>query len=180
MPTAGAEAVGAFAFCDLAGFTAFTEERGDEAAIALVEAFRSNVEDALPPDARIVNRTGDGLLLHFADPSGAIDALLSMTNGCQSASSAEVPLWVRTGLHVGSARRLGDDLIGHDVNVAARIGALAAAAEVLVSEQARAGHTDPAVQFDPLGPVFVKGVTDPLRLYRATRVAVSSAATVRD
>lgn len=71
---------------------------------------------------------------------------------------------------MGEARRLGDDLIGHHVNVAARIGALAAASEVLVSEQARAAHAEPAVRFDPLGPVFVKGVTDPLRLFRATRV----------
>lgn len=161
---------GAFAFCDLAGFTAFTEERGDDAAIALVEAFRHEVERSLPPSARIVNRVGDGLLLHVADPVEAVGALLTLTDRCRADSTAEAPLWVRTGIHLGQAKRLGDDLIGHDVNVAARIGALAAASEVLVSEQVRAAHPKHDVRFEALGPVFVKGVSDPLRLFRATRV----------
>lgn len=161
---------GAFAFCDLAGFTAFTEEWGDDAAIALVEAFRREVEESLPSMARIVNRTGDGLLLHIADPAEAVCTLLALTDRCRATSTAEAPLWVRTGIHLGQAKRLGDDLIGHDVNVAARIGALAAASEVLVSEQVRVAHEQPDVRFEALGPVFVKGVSDPLRLFRATWV----------
>jgi class 3 adenylate cyclase len=164
---AAPEVHGAIAFCDLAGFTAFTVERGDEAALDLVEAFGSVVAEGLPEQARIVNRIGDGLLLHFSDPAGAIPALLDITFHCACASSPETPLWIRTGVHVGNARALGTDLIGHDVNVAARIGDLAGAAEVLASEAARdAGPTD-GVRFAPLGPVFVKGVPDPLRLFRA-------------
>jgi adenylate cyclase len=167
---------GAFAFCDLAGFTAFTEERGDDAAVALVEAFRREVAASLPPSGRIANRVGDGLLLHIGDPAEAVGALLTLTDRCSAGSTPETPLWVRTGLHQGQARRLGDDLIGHDVNVAARIGSLAAASEVLVSEQARDAHEGQGVRFDALGPVFVKGVTDPLRLFRATWVAAPIAA----
>ena len=81
-----------------------------------------------------------------------------------------MPLWVRTGVHAGTARVLGDDLIGHDVNVAARIGELAGATEVLVSESARDQQTDDSVRFDALGPVFVKGLTEALRVYRASAV----------
>ena len=40
---------GAFAFSDLSGFTAFTAERGDDAAIGLVETFRSHMSEGLPP-----------------------------------------------------------------------------------------------------------------------------------
>jgi class 3 adenylate cyclase len=65
---------------------------------------------------------------------------------------------------------LGDDLIGHDVNVAARIGELAGATEVLVSERARDEQSDASVCFDALGPVFVKGLGDALRVYRASAV----------
>ena len=170
---AGSTASGAFAFCDLAGFTAFTAECGDDAAIELVETFRREVEAALPADARIVNRIGDGLLVHFAVPGGAIAALLELTRRCAERSTADVPLWVRTGVHAGTARVLGEDLIGHDVNVAARIGELAGATEVLVSEQARGAHGDGTVRFDALGPVFVKGLPDALRVFRASTAEVS-------
>jgi adenylate cyclase len=162
------EVDGAFAFCDLAGFTAFTVERGDAAAIDLVEAFGDLVSHALPDRARIVNRIGDGLLVHFGDAAGAISALLDITHRCGSASTPDAPLWIRTGVHVGRARQLGADVIGHDVNVAARIGDLAGAGEVLASEPARAAADTGAVRFEELGPVFVKGVPDPIRLYRAT------------
>jgi class 3 adenylate cyclase len=161
---------GAFAFCDLAGFTAFTADRGDDAAIELVETFRVHVEQTLPPGARIVNRIGDGLLVHFTDPSDAVACLLGVTRRCADVATPDAPLWIRTGVHAGTARVLGDDLIGHDVNVAARIGELAGATEVLVSESARDLHTDVTVRFDALGPVFVKGLSEALRVYRASAV----------
>ena len=166
---------GAFAFCDLAGFTAFTAERGDDAALELVTAFGSHVVDRLPADARIVNRVGDGLLLHFEEPAGAVSTLLALTDRCAEVATPASPLWVRTGVHVGEARRLGDDLIGHDINVAARIGELAGAGEVIASESARSA--DPAVDvcFEALGPAFVKGIRDPLALYRASRASRAQA-----
>jgi adenylate cyclase len=169
-------AYGAFAFSDLSGFTAFTAERGDDAAIGLVETFRSHMSEGLPPSARIVNRIGDGLLVHFAEASTAVSSLLALTHRCAEVSTPEVPLWIRTGVHVGTARVLGDDLIGHDVNVAARIGELAGATEVLVSESARDQQTDDSVRFDALGPVFVKGLTEALRVYRASTVEATQPA----
>jgi adenylate cyclase len=164
----GGPVQGAIVFADLAGFTAFTAERGDAAALGLVATFRAHVADALPSGARIVNRIGDGLLLHFVDPAAAVPSLLALTRRCTDVATPDVPLWVRTGVHVGTARLLGDDLIGHDVNVAARIGELAGAAEVLASEPARAAVTDPEVRFDAMGPVYLKGLTEPLRVFRAT------------
>ena len=164
---------GAFAFCDLAGFTAFTAERGDDAAIELVETFGSYVSDALPAGARIVNRIGDGLLVHFARPSAAVAALLALTGRCADVATPDVPLWVRTGVHVGTARVLGDDLIGHDVNVAARIGELAGATEVLVSESARDEQDDAACGSRRSVPSSSRGSTDALRVYRASAVDVS-------
>lgn len=168
--TAVVSAHGAFAFSDLAGFTAFTAERGDDAAIELVETFRSHVADGLPAGARIVNRIGDGLLVHFGEPATAVSSLLALTGRCAAIATADSPLWVRTGVHVGTARLLGDDVIGHDVNVAARIGELAGATEVLVSESARTAQAEAGLRFDALGPVFVKGLSEPLRVYRASAV----------
>jgi adenylate cyclase len=44
----------AIAFADLAGYTRFTEEEGDEEALSSVERFVEGVSDTLPEDARVV------------------------------------------------------------------------------------------------------------------------------
>ena len=163
-------ATGGLLFTDLAGFTAFTAERGDAAALQLVERFETLARSLLPDDARVVKQLGDGLFIHFADPATAIPTALALSGTCANSSMEDGPLWVRTGLHVGSALRRGDDLIGHDVNLASRITDLAAAGEVLVSAAARYHDDVPAdVVFEALGPVFVKGIDEPLRLFRASR-----------
>lgn len=168
-PQHSGEAHGALVFTDLAGFTAFTAERGDPAALALVERFEAIARSLLPPGARVVKQLGDGLFLFFAAAATAIPTALNLSHDCATASRPEEPLWVRTGVHVGTALLRGEDLIGHDVNVAARITDVAAAGEVLVSDAARRCEgLPPRLRFEPLGPVYVKGMSDPLRLFRAS------------
>ena len=72
------------------------------------------------------------------------------------------------GMHWGNPRRRGDDIVGHDVNLAARIVELAGPGELLCSEStiAAAGAID-GVLFEPLGPVFVRGIADPVPIVRA-------------
>jgi class 3 adenylate cyclase len=79
---------------------------------------------------------------------------------------------VRIGIHFGAPIVHGRDLVGHDVNVAARIVDLAAPGEVLVSE-ACTGRLDgclPHIYFEEVGPVVMKGIPEAMTLYRATRV----------
>jgi adenylate cyclase len=80
-----------------------------------------------------------------------------------------LPLWVRIGIHFGRPAQRGQDLIGHDVNVAARIVGLAAPGEVLVSEACSSRITDRnlAFEFEEVGPVMMKGIPDPVSIYRA-------------
>jgi class 3 adenylate cyclase len=73
-------------------------------------------------------------------------------------------------MHHGRALRRSNDLIGHDVNIAARIVEVAAPGEVLVSDTLRA-DVDPRsahVCFSEVGPVVMKGIPVPIRLWRAT------------
>jgi class 3 adenylate cyclase len=81
-----------------------------------------------------------------------------------------MPLWIRVGMHAGVVRERGRDLVGHDVNVAARIVDVAGAGEVLVSDAVRrdAQPRVPTVEFVELGPVVMKGIPDPIRLWRAS------------
>jgi class 3 adenylate cyclase len=161
---------GAVAFTDIVGFTEFCAVRGDDEAVALLSLQERLVRDALPSGARIVKELGDGLLLWFPSAAESLHTCLDLQD-CFERESEDplVPLWVRMGLHWGRPATRGDDLVGHDINVTARIVDVAGPGEVLVSEafHARVSGRESDVSFDELGPVVMKGVPEPVRLYRA-------------
>ena len=162
---------GAIMFTDLVGFTEFTALSGDDAALELLAAQSRLVDEVLPADARVVKELGDGLLLYFRDPAEAVLAGLDLQRTFEAESeSTGMPLWIRVGMHAGVVRERGRDLVGHDVNVAARIVDVAGAGEVLVSDAVRraAQPRVPTVEFVELGPVVMKGIPDPIRLWRAS------------
>ncbi len=163
---------GAIVFTDLAGFTEFTALRGDAAALELLALQERLVKEAIGDRGRVVKDMGDGLMLWFDDPCHAVETALSLQERFDSQSSADdLPLWVRIGVHYGRPAKRGDDLIGHDVNVAARIADLAAPGEVLVSEAAaqKVEETLSYVAFEEVGPVVMKGIPQPVAIYRAVR-----------
>lgn len=173
---------GAIVFTDFVGFTQFTEERGDDVALALLERQDAIVQKVLPPEGRVVKELGDGLMLWFDGAGAAIDTCLVLQERFEEASGDEFFLGVRMGLHWGRPRRRGDDLVGRDVNLAARIAELAGPGELLLSADvvgaagapgAGSDHVDLqslcGMRLEELGPVFVRGVPTPVRLFRAAR-----------
>ncbi len=172
MPATTATTVcGVIVFTDLVGFTEFTAVSGDDAALALLAVQERLVSAALPEDARVVKELGDGLLLYFPDSAGAVRTGMALQEAFEAESaSTGLPLWVRMGMHAGEARERGHDLVGHDVNVAARIVDVAGPGEVLVSDATRSAAEGlvPQVCFEELGPVVMKGIPQPIRLWRAS------------
>jgi len=162
---------GTIVFTDIVGFTQLTDEHGDDLALTLLERQEELVRRMLPDEARIVKELGDGLLLWFDDASAAITTCLLLQQAFEEESDGDLPMWVRIGMHWGCPRARGDDIIGRDVNLAARISELAAPGEVLCSEATaeRAGDL-PGVDFESLGPVFVRGIADAVPLMRASSV----------
>lgn len=161
---------GTVVFTDIVGFTEYTALRGDEEALALLARQERLVQEMLPPGARVVKELGDGLLLWFPDACEALDTTLRLQERFERESTESlVPLWVRVGIHSGRQTRRGDDLVGHDVNVASRVVDVAGPSEVLLSEATLAEIDDrlPGVSFEELGLVVMKGLPDPMRLYRA-------------
>ena len=160
---------GAVAFTDICGFTEFTAVRGDDDAVRLLTAQEEVVRSRLPEGARIVKETGDGLLLWFPEPWAALHSVLAFQEGFRDQEArTDLPLWVRIGMHWGSQTRRGNDLIGHDVNIAARVVDVAGPSEVVVTEAmlTRLGETEHDIDIDELGPVVMKGLPDPVRLFR--------------
>ena len=159
-------------FTDIVGFTEYTAIRGDAEAVALLTLQERLVREALPPGARIVKELGDGLLLWFPDPCAAIEAALGLQPKFERESDGR-PFWVRMGMHWGSQTVRREDLIGHDVNVASRIVNVASPGELLVSDATvkRIGNGPVRAQFEPIGPVVMKGIPEPMRLFRVTAPA---------
>jgi adenylate cyclase len=118
----------AVVFTDLEGFTAFTARRGDEAASTLLaEHHRAAGPIVRSRGGRVVKRLGDGLMLAFPDAAAAVHAAVELQG------SAPAPLRLRAGVHWGEAVVTRDDLIGHAVNLAARVTEDAKGGQVLVT-----------------------------------------------
>jgi adenylate cyclase len=166
-PTVAVE--GTIVFTDIVGFTEFTASQGDAEALRMLGTQDHLVRSALPGTARVVKELGDGLLLWFPEPTGALHSAFSLHRGFESElSMTGLPLLIRVGMHHGRALPRGSDVVGHDVNLASRIVDVAAPGEVLVSETVRARVDDGTVCFSELGPVVMKGIPGSTRLWRAT------------
>ena len=157
----------AIAFLDLTGYTALAEEEGDEATAELAASLASVVQEAAQAHrGRPVKWLGDGVMFHFADPGSAILSGLDLVE--QTESEISVP--ARVGINAGAVIAQEGDYFGKTVNIAARIADYARPHEVLVSEDARRGAGVDEVEFELIGDVPLKGVSQAVRLHRAIRV----------
>lgn len=153
----------AVVFTDLEGFTSFTARRGDEAASRLLgEHHRAVGPVVRSRGGRLVKRLGDGLLLTFPEPEAAVLA------GLELVDAQPAPLRLRVGIHAGEVVVTRDDVIGHVVNVAARVTESATGGEVLVTAAVR----DAAVEirgatFSRLRRRSYKGLGEPVLVCRA-------------
>jgi len=151
------------AFCDLAGYTRFTEEEGDEQALSLIERFVDSVTDTLPDDARVVKTIGDEVMIVAQD----IQALTEWAVDFQGLF-LERPE-PRIGIHYGATLYRDGDYFGREVNLASRVVARARGGEVLVTdsvvEQVAASRQ---LAFEGIGQVKLKGFNQPRQLCRAT------------
>jgi adenylate cyclase len=182
MVSSGEPGTGVVAFTDIVGFTEFTADRGDAAAVALLDLQATLVHGALPNSARIVKELGDGLMLWFPDPGPALATCLDLLDRFEQVSDDTSPLWVRMGLHWGRPTPRGDDLVGHDVNLAARIVDIAGPGELLASAAVPAvfNGTLPDIRVKELGPVVMRGIPDAVPLFEVSRPATRYLGAVAD
>lgn len=155
-------------FTDLVGFTEYTDACGDAAALSVLDQQTAIARAALDHGGgRIVKELGDGLMFWFERPEFAMRSALSMLAAVGAARDTRAfPLGVRMGMHCGDVTARGDDFVGRTVNVAARITDLAGPGELVVSDGIVASLAPGDVEFQPVGPVRVKGVASPVWLHR--------------
>jgi class 3 adenylate cyclase len=73
-----------------------------------------------------------------------------------------------TGLHSGEVELIEEDVVGIAVHVAARVGALAAPGEVLVSSTVKDLVAGSGIRFVDRGAERLRGIPDEWRLFAAT------------
>jgi adenylate cyclase len=156
----------AMCFLDVTGYTQLTAERGDAAAVDLVERLSRIVRRiAVEHGGRPVKWLGDGVMFHFPDPAQAVVAATEMVEALDAAAMPPA----HVGLHAGPIIIQEGDYYGQTVNLAARIGEYARPREVLVSRAVVAAAASAGVQFDSIGPVGLKGLPAPIELFAVRR-----------
>jgi adenylate cyclase len=158
-----------FLFADLVGFTALTEEQGDERAADVIGSFGARVRRLLPSHgAQEVKALGDGLMIRVRRPAEAVRLGLRIA---REIGAGGLPP-VRVGIHTGQALARGGDWFGGAVNVAARVTATAAGGEVLLTDATRSAvEGDGGIELWALGQRRLKNLSRPVELYRASWAA---------
>jgi adenylate cyclase len=156
----------AISFLDLTGYTRLTDERGDEAAAQLAERLSRLVQrTSLQLGGRPVKWLGDGVMFWFREPAAAVLASLEMV----AAATTEGLPPAHVGIHCGPVLFQEGDYFGRTVNLASRIADYARPGEVLVTKEVLDATTTPGMTFREIGPVELKGMSEPVVLFTATR-----------
>jgi adenylate cyclase len=156
----------AIAFADLAGYTRFTEEEGEEEALLTVERFVEGVGSTLPEEARVIKTIGDEVMVVGHDIGALVDWAVGFTGLFEERPEP------RIGVHWGTTLYRDGDYFGREVNLASRVVARARGGEVLVTDAVvEAVRGTPHLRFEGIGEVKLKGFDEPRRLCRATRKA---------
>jgi pimeloyl-ACP methyl ester carboxylesterase len=141
-------------FTDIVDSTRVAAEMGDSTWRDSLDAHHVMVRRQLAVHRGTeIKTTGDGFHATFDGPARAIRCGQAI---CQSVET--LGLKVRVGIHTGECVRLGGELEGIAVHIAARIGALAEAGQVLVSQTVRDLVAGSGIQFDSQGVHQLKGV----------------------
>lgn len=160
------ERVPAIGFLDVTGYTRLTEERGDlEAATVADNVTRMVQRISVRHGGEQVKRLGDGVMLRYPEPGSGVLAALEMVEGVAEAGLPPA----HVGVHAGPVLFQDGDYYGRTVNVAARIADYARPGEVLVSQAVLDASDRPEVAYTEVGPVELKGVAEPTRLWVASR-----------
>jgi adenylate cyclase len=149
-------------FCDLAGYTRFTEEEGDEQALSFVERFVDRVTETLPDDARVVKTIGDEVMIVGQDIQALTGWAVDFQDEFQERPEP------RIGIHYGAALYRDGDYFGREVNLASRVVARARGGEVLATDAVAEHVASSRLIFEGIGQVKLKGFDEPRQLCRVT------------
>jgi len=148
-------------FSDIVDSTMLATQLGDRRWRQLLEAHHAAIRRELERHrGQEIDTAGDGFLASFDGPARGIRCALALRRAV-----APLELRLRIGLHTGEAERVGEKLGGIAVHIGARVAALAAPGEVLVSSTVRDLVAGSGIAFEDRGLHQLKGVPGDWRIF---------------
>jgi len=148
-------------FTDLVGSTERASALGDRAWSELLARHHADVRRELVRFRGVeVDSAGDGFFCRFDGPARAMACARAVVEGAKA-----LDLQVRAGIHTGECELVGEKITGIAVVTGARISALAAPGEVLVSSTVKDLVAGSGFAFEERGEHELKGVPGTWRLY---------------
>lgn len=172
-------------FADVRGFTTYAERHDPEQVTKSLNEYFEVVVDVIASHDGVLDKyIGDGLMAVFGAPMiqedharRAVTTALEMQTALQALNlkrieRGDVPIYIGIGVNtgiaisgnLGSIKRMEFTVIGDTVNLAARLESRAGQGQILIGKATYDNVMDFA-ECEPLGPVSVKGKTDPVEVW---------------
>jgi eukaryotic-like serine/threonine-protein kinase len=152
-------------FVDVAEFTSFTEERGDKEALKMLSKLNRLIVTAINPSkGEVVKQLGDGFLIAFPSASQAVRGATTIRTAMKK---KELDIVLRIAVHAGEPLVEQDDLLGHDVNLTARLLDHCEPGKIIVSGAAKelAARRLKKVRFRDERVIKIRGLSTPVSVY---------------
>jgi len=155
---------------DIANSSELIQRLGDEAAQGLIQEHNRLVRAELRRHGGVeLQHTGDGFIATFERAAEALRCAggLQRELAARRLGPSSAPLRVRIGLHVGEPLLEEGRLFGVVMHTAARICAACEGGDILVSSEVWcAAGAEREWAAEPLGPVPLRGIFEPVVLHR--------------
>jgi GAF domain-containing protein len=181
-------------FCDLRGYTAFTETAEPEEVLDFLREYHGTLGPLVSQfEGTLDQFSGDGIMVFFNDPVPIPDPAaraVKMAMAMREAAGTLIAEWRERGRdlgfgagiaqgyatlgQIGFSERSGYTAIGTVCNVAARLCAEAKDGQILVSQRINVALRG-SIATEQLGPIALKGLTQPVVAYNVPVAATQPA-----
>jgi adenylate cyclase len=181
-------------FCDLRGYTAFTETAEPEEVLDFLREYHGALGPLVSQfEGTLDQFSGDGIMVFFNDPVPIPDPAeraVRMAIAMREAAGKLIAAWRRRGRvlgfgagiaqgyatlgQIGFADRSGYTAIGTVCNLAARLCAEAKDGQILVAQRVAVG-VEATMPLEEVGELTLKGLTQPVVAFNVALVATEPA-----
>lgn len=156
----------AVAFVDVVGFTRLGEQIPPDELGGLAGHLADLTAEIVHAPVRLVKTIGDAVMLVSTETDPLLDGVLTLVERAER-DGGPIPA-LHAGVACGPALGRGGDWYGHPVNLASRVTGVARHGSVLATREIR-DQADGGFRFSPAGKRKMKGVKEPVGLFRVRR-----------